>query len=117
VDQGNGDVWVATEKGLARYESASRPTRSNLSSIKVYPNPFLARHSQVVFDNLSAGSEVQVTTQSGSVVYHRSLAAGSGDQIRWDGRNQAGGRVREGVYFWVVRSPKETKNGKLIVAR
>ena len=117
VNQENGEVWIATEKGLARYESTSRPTRANLSTLKVYPNPFLARHTNVVFANLSPGSEVQVTTQSGSVIFHRSLATGTGDQIRWDGRNQAGERVREGVYFYVVRSPKETKNGKIIVAR
>ncbi|HKP96492.1 MAG TPA: T9SS type A sorting domain-containing protein [Fibrobacteria bacterium] len=117
VNQDNGDVWVATEKGLARFESPSRPTRPNLSSLKVYPNPFLSKHAEVVFSNLSPGSEIQVATQSGSVVYHRSLAAGAGDQIRWDGRNQAGQRVREGVYFYVVRSPKETRNGKIIVAR
>ncbi len=118
VNPDNGDIWVTTEKGLARYESASRPVRSDLSDIKVYPNPFLSKHAQVVFDGLSAGSEVQVLTQSGSVVYHRSLTSGgAGDQIRWDGRNQGGERVREGVYFWVARSPKETRHGKIIVAR
>jgi hypothetical protein len=117
VNPDNGDVWIVTEKGLSRFESLSRPTQPSLSGVKVYPNPFLPKHAAVVFDKLSAGSELQVTTQSGSVVYHKSLAAGSGDQIRWDGRNQAGHRVREGVYFYVVRSPKETKNGKIIVAR
>ncbi|MDB5048216.1 MAG: antigen-like protein [Fibrobacteres bacterium] len=117
VNQDNGDVWVATEKGLARLESTSRPTRPDLSEVKVYPNPFLAKHANVVFSNLSPGSQVQVTTQSGSVVYHQSLTGGTGDQIRWNGRNQAGERVREGVYFYIVRSPKETKNGKIIVAR
>ncbi len=117
VNPDNGDIWVATEKGLARYESTSRPLQPNLSSVKVYPNPFLAKHAALVFDHLASGSEVQVTTQSGSVVFHHSLASGSGDQIRWDGRNMAGERVREGVYFYVIRSPKETKNGKIIVAR
>jgi hypothetical protein len=29
----------------------------------------------------------------------------------------AGSRVREGVYFYVIRSPRETKRGKIIVAR
>ncbi|MDB5103778.1 MAG: hypothetical protein JWP91_1467 [Fibrobacteres bacterium] len=117
VNQDNGDVWVATEKGVSRFESASRPDRTDLSGIKVFPNPFLAKHEKVVFDKLTPGSEIQVLTQSGSVVYHARLAAGSGDQIQWNGRNQAGERVREGVYFYVVRSSKESKNGKLIIAR
>jgi ligand-binding sensor domain-containing protein len=117
VDNDDAAVWVTTEKGIARFESGSRPTSQNLSAIKVFPNPFLAKHAAITFDKLAAGSEVQVTTQSGSVVFHRSLASGNGDQIRWDGRNMAGERVREGVYFYVVRSAKELKNGKLIVAR
>lgn len=117
VNPENGEVWISTEKGLARYESASRPTKPNLAQAKVFPNPFLPKHEGVVFANLSPGSEIQVLTQSGSVVYHKSLLAGTGDQIRWDGRNRAGARIREGVYFYVIRSPKEIKNGKIIVAR
>ncbi|MEO6094805.1 MAG: T9SS type A sorting domain-containing protein [Fibrobacteria bacterium] len=113
----NGEVWISTEKGLSRYESRSRPDLPDLSSAKVFPNPFLAKHENLVFANLSPGSAIQVMTQSGSVVYQRTLAAGEGDQIRWNGRNMAGVRVKEGVYFYVVRSPKEMKNGKIIVAR
>jgi hypothetical protein len=117
VNPDNGDVWVATEKGLARYESASRPNRPNLDAAKVFPNPFLPKHESVVFANLSPGSEIQVLTQSGSVVWHKSLSTGMGDQIKWDGRNRAGARITEGVYFYVIRSASETKNGKIIVAR
>ena len=113
----NGEVWIATEKGLARYESRSRPDRPDLSSAKVYPNPFLAKHENLIFTNLSPGSAIQVMTQSGSVVYQRTLVSGEGDQIRWNGRNLAGQRVKEGVYFYVIRSPKEVRNGKIIVAR
>jgi hypothetical protein len=118
VNPDNGDIWLATEKGIARYESASRPTRSDLSGLKAYPNPFLSKHRAVVFDRLAAGSVLEVMTQSGEVVFRRSLAkSGTGDQIQWDGRNSAGRRVTEGVYFYVVKSSKESKRGKLIVAR
>jgi ligand-binding sensor domain-containing protein len=118
VNPDNGDVWVTTEKGIARYESPSRPPASDLSEVKAYPNPFLPKHRVVVFDNLSAGSEVEVLTQSGEVIFRRTLSkGGAGDQVQWDGRNPAGKRVTEGVYFYVVKSPKETKHGKLIVAR
>jgi len=118
VNPDNGDVWVTTEKGIARYESLSRPLRPNLSEVKAYPNPFLPKHRVVIFDNLAAGSEVQVLTQSGEVVFRRTLSkGGAGDQIQWDGRNPSGKRVTEGVYFYVVKTSKETKHGKLIVAR
>lgn len=118
VNPDNGDIWVTTDKGISRYESPSRPTRPNLSEVKAYPNPFLPKHRVVVFDNLSAGSEVEVLTQSGEVVFRRTLSKGGlGDQIQWDGRNPSGKRVTEGVYFYVVKSSRETKHGKLIVAR
>lgn len=118
VNPDNGDVWVSTDKGIARYESFSRPLRPNLSDVKAYPNPFLPKHRVVVFDNLAAGSEVQVLTQAGEVVFRRTLSkGGAGDQIQWDGRNPSGKRVTEGVYFYVVKTSKETKHGKLIVAR
>lgn len=117
VNQDNGEIWMATEKGLARYQSASRPAKPDFSELKVYPNPFLPKHAAVVFDNLASGSKLQVMTQSGSVVYQKSMTSGTGNQFLWDGRNQGGQRVREGVYFYVVRSPKETRHGKIIVAR
>ncbi len=117
VDQHTGAVWVATDKGLSMYQSSSRPVLENLNGVKVYPNPFLPKHNAVIFDNLAEGSEVDVLTQAGSVVWHRSLQAGDGGQIRWEGRNRADERVKEGVYFWRVRSGGDVRNGKLIVAR
>ena len=117
VNQDNGEIWVATEKGLSRFESRSRPSLTSLSAAKVFPNPFLPKHENVIFANLSSGSAIQVMTQSGSVVWQKTLASGDGDQIRWNGRNNAGERVKEGVYFYVIRSSSESKNGKIIVAR
>jgi hypothetical protein len=117
IDRERGDVWIVTENGLTRFESPSRPLARSLSSAKVYPNPFRARHDFVLFDGLSAGSEIQVLTQGGSVVYRASLGADGGGQVRWDGRNAAGRKVKEGIYFYVIRSPGEVKRGKLVVAR
>jgi ligand-binding sensor domain-containing protein len=117
VDEERGDVWIVTEKGVNRFQSASRPLARSLSSAKVYPNPFRDRHGFVLFDGLSAGSKVEVLTQGGSVVYQAALGSDDGGQLRWDGRNAAGRRVTEGVYFYVIRSSKDVKRGKLIVAR
>ena len=63
------------------------------------------------------GSEIQVLTQGGSVLYSRRLLAEDGNQLRWDGRNRAGRKVTEGIYFYTIRSPKDLKRGKLIVGR
>ena len=117
IDTSSGDVWVVTDRGLARYESASRPAKKSLSSARVFPNPFLAKHSHVIFDGLAADSEIQILTPGGSVLYSRRLKPSDGDQLRWDGLNQGGRKVAEGVYFYVIRSPNDIKRGKLIVGR
>ncbi len=117
VNPANGEVWAVSNKGISRYESGSRPVFSGLAGAKVYPNPFLAKHRYLIFDNLSPGSRIQVFTQGGSVVYHASLASDAGGQLRWDGRNQSGARVTEGVYFYAITSGGQLKNGKIIVAR
>lgn len=117
VDSASGHLWVVTEKGLARLETTSRPAARSLSAARVYPNPFLAKHSQVVFDGLADGSEIQILTQGGSILYSRRLLPTDGNQLRWDGRNLAGRKVTEGIYFYVIRSPKDLKRGKIIVGR
>jgi flagellar hook assembly protein FlgD len=45
-----------------------------------------------------------------------SLAAGL-NTLPWDGRNAAGSRVSQGVYFLVVRTPAAGASGKLMVLR
>jgi hypothetical protein len=117
VNPDNGDVWVVSEKGVSRFQSPSRPLARSLSSAKVYPNPFRARHAHVLFDNLSQGSRIEVLAQGGSVVYQATLKPDDGGQLRWDGRNASGQKVKEGVYFYVIRSSKDTRHGRLVVAR
>lgn len=117
VDSASGHVWMVTDRGITRYESASKPSPKSLSAARAYPNPFLAKHSQVIFDRLEEGSELQILTQGGSVLYRARLQPSDGDQLRWDGRNHAGRRVSEGVYFYVIRSSGDLKRGKLIVGR
>ena len=117
ADTTNGMIWAVTDRGLTSYESPSRPVAAKLKEARAFPNPFLSRHTHVLFDGLSDGSRLQILTQGGSVVYSRSLTPDDGHQIRWDGRNQSGSRVREGVYFYVIRAGGETSRGKLIIAR
>lgn len=117
VDSAAGHLWVVTDRGLARMETASRPPTRSLKSARVFPNPFLAKHSQVVFDGLADGSKIQILTQGGSVIYSRRLQPTDGNQLRWDGRNPSGLKVTEGVYFYVISSAKDHKRGKLIVGK
>jgi hypothetical protein len=117
VDKQSGKVWVATDLGVSMLESDSRPPASDADGIKVYPNPFLAKHRLVVFDNLPSGAEVKIHTASGSVIKAFPPSAIKGGQCQWDGNNAAGRKITPGVYLYSIVGGGKTKRGKLIVDR
>jgi hypothetical protein len=119
VDQANGKVWVATDRGVAMLESSSQPPipRGNLAVITPFPNPFRPHHAFVIFDKLPVNSTLRIHEASGRVVriFHpRDLA---GNQAQWDGKNDAGKAVKPGVYLFSVVSGSTVQRGKVIVAR
>lgn len=117
VDQGNGDVWVATEGGINRLEGPSPPVRKGISAVRAYPNPFLGKHAILILDNLPLGAEIDILTQSGGVVRHFRPSDMRGNQIHWDGTNASGRKVKPGVYFYSVSADGKGNRGKIIVAR
>ena len=77
-----------------------------------YPNP--VRFSDVdaaTFTDLPAGSDLLLTTVSGSVV--RRWSNLDGFDLAWDGTNESGNRVASGTYLWYL--PDTGAQGKLVV--
>ncbi len=119
VDQANGKVWVATDRGLAMLESASQPPRKSgdLEYVTPYPNPFRPHHSHVIFNKLPPNTTLRIHGPGGGIVrtFHpRDLKGG---EAHWDGRNENGKRVAPGVYFFSVTTGGSVQRGKVIVAR
>lgn len=119
VDQANGKVWIATDRGLAMLESASQPPRQSgdLQAVFPYPNPFRPHHAYVVFDKLPLNATLRIHGPGGEVVRIYRPGELKGNQAQWDGRNEKGQRVQPGVYLFSVTSGSTVQRGKVIVAR
>lgn len=117
VDKDNGQVWMATDRGVSMYESEVKGVPTVLGDFKVYPNPFRPNHRYVIFDNLPAGASVAIHTESGNVIRRFPSSQVQGNQCQWDGLNASGNKVSPGVYLYSVVSKSKTLMGKIIVAR
>lgn len=98
------------------------------ATLVTYPNPFSppAEKMQIAY-RLSAASEVElkIYTLTGELVAERTYSSGSVggqpgvNQIEWDGRNDKGKEIKNGVYLAVIRSKAtgEVVKQKLAVVR
>ena len=93
----------------------------DISSGKVYPNPFdLSRDNFVVIDQVPPTDTAVVRIYSLSSKLLRSLTKPEGfidadGKARWDGRTQGGERVPSGIYFYLVMDKGQSRSGKLTV--
>jgi hypothetical protein len=90
---------------------------SDLSRVKAYPNPYRGdKHSQVIFDNLTANVKIRIYTLTGELV--REIREQDGDRAYWDVRNKDGERVSSGIYIYHITNSKgEEKKGKVAVIK
>ena len=101
---------------LAGVDPGSDPA---LTAPGVHPNPMRADGARIVFSTSRPGeTRIAIFDLAGRVV--RSLAgdpaAGAGVQfVAFDGRNDDGGRLPGGIYYYQVRSPDGVHNGRLVI--
>jgi hypothetical protein len=117
VDKGNGQIWLATDRGVSMLEGKVKGAPAAPAEFKVYPNPFRPNHRFVIFDGLPDGASVAIHTESGNVIRRFPPSQVQGNQCQWDGLNASGNKVSPGVYLYSVVSGSKTKMGKIIVAR
>jgi hypothetical protein len=96
IDKNTGEVFIATDKGLASYRSDATEG-SDFSSVKIYPNPVLPNFAGLVgIAGLSEDAFVKVTDASGRLVYQTQANGGTAS---WHVRDLQGRRVTTGVYL------------------
>lgn len=119
IDQANGRVWVATDRGVAMLESSSQPRRQSgeLSLITPYPNPLRPHHRHMVFDKLPPNSTVRIHGPGGQVIRIFRPGDLKGGEAQWDGRNENGRPVAPGVYHFSVVTGGSVQRGTVVVAR
>jgi hypothetical protein len=96
--------FIVNAAHLSTYQAFARSAGSNVSSSRVFPNPFrpFLGHSQITFSNMPAGARVRIYTPLGELV--REFTADSTGQALWDSKNAGGMNVASGLYLAVIES-------------
>ena len=111
----NGELFIATDRGLFSCKSDATTGRSDISKAYVWPNPLRETYEGgVTIDGLAAGTDVRITDVAGNLVYKTTSLGG---RALWNARNALGNRVSTGVYLIFCSSgqPKASKIIKLLV--
>jgi ligand-binding sensor domain-containing protein len=114
INSFSGDVWIATETGLSKYQYGLGSAEDDLSLVRVHPNPFVLkeRGDKLTFDRLPYQVRIKIYTPAGELVKE----INSGDQ--WDGTNQADKLVASGIYlFYVFDQQGRSAVGKIALIR
>ena len=90
---------------------------SDLSRVRAYPNPYKGdKHSQIIFDNLTANVRIKIYTLDGELV--KEIGEQEGNKAYWDVKNKQGEKVTSGTYIYHITNPKgEEKKGKVAIIR
>ena len=124
IDESTGAVYFATEKGLMEFNSNITNAATDLTGLKVFPNPVRPEYGEVnvTIQGLTAGANVKITDIEGNLVYemqNETFDTGGSGTIIWDTRTFAGNKVASGVYLLLVTGEDavETKVEKLLIVR
>ena len=133
LDDSNGTVYAATERGLVAFRAGGSSPIENLESAFVYPNPvrpeFNIVDDKVKIKDVSENVNIKITDIEGNLV----AEAQSGTNLRyqgynleidggtayWNGKNLANNIVASGVYLVMLSDLDsfETRVLKIMVVR
>lgn len=126
--QSHAPVQASTGMPLG-VDSVSPLAVSDLSGVRVYPNPYKpnggdSNHgvafnpsnpsSGIIFDTLTPSATIKIYTASGQLVRTLGPPNGSG-AIQWDVLNDNGRDVATGLYLAIITSPGVSKSVKKVV--
>lgn len=97
VSPENGEVFLATDKGIIGYRGSATEPNESYDDVYAYPNPVNRDYTGIVaIKGLMANSDVRITDIAGNLV-HQTFA--DGGMALWDQNNLSGKRVVPGVYL------------------
>jgi hypothetical protein len=107
VDNSNGKVYFATDKGIVAYNSNVSPFGDVLGAVYAYPNPALKNHETITIDgrngtHLPKGTNVKIIDVAGNLVHETNVVEGQelqGGKVVWNKLNLAGNKVVSGIYI------------------
>ena len=113
-------------RGVQDVVNFKKEVFANFSSVKIFPNPFIinkrsgggASGSAMRFTRTPIDTELSIYTTSGKFVCKLRSADYVDGEIRWDGKNDNGEYIAQGVYLYVLKtSDGQKKTGKIAVKR
>ena len=119
-DKSTGDMYIATDKGLMRYKTATLASSANKGAeLSAFPNPFNYNRemgNQVTIEGLPEKSIVKILTVDGVLV---DQFTATGGRTQWQIQRKDGGRLASGVYLVIAVNPDngDSRVGKLVVIR
>ena len=133
IDDSNGKVYIATDKGLVAFKSGGSKPKTELVNAYVYPNPvrptFNISEERVKIKDISENVNIKITDIEGNLVAEAQSNTNSrfkgynleidGGTAFWNGKNLANTTVSSGVYLVLLSDldTLETKVLKLMVVR
>lgn len=115
VNEVSGEVFIATEGGLASYRESATAAFVRHNQVKIFPNPVEPGFTGLVgITGLVGNAQIKITDISGNLIW-QSRALGGG--ISWDVRDYTGKRPKAGVYLVYSSNDdgSETFVGKIAV--
>jgi len=117
VDNSNGKVFFATDKGIVAFNNNVAPFGDNLGEVYAYPNPVKKEHAFVTIDgrngtHLPRGTNVKILDASGRLVHETNVLEGQelkGGKVIWNKTNLAGTKVASGVYIVLLTLPDRSE--------
>ncbi len=124
VDDTNGIVYFATDKGIVGYNSNVAPFGEVLGDVYAYPNPALKNHATITIDgrngtHLPQGTNVKILDVAGNLVYETNVIEGQelqGGKVVWDKKNLAGNKVASGVYIALMSNEDASETTTVKIA-
>lgn len=117
VDDTDGKVYIATEKGIVVFKSKVAPFGEALKSAYAYPNPSTKSNEFITIDgrngtHLPKGTNVKILDAAGYLVYETNVIEGqelSGGKVVWNKTNLAGRKVTSGIYIVLLTANDKTE--------
>lgn len=111
INEENGDVFIATNKGICSYRGDATTTTASFSEAFVYPNPVEHDYfGPIAIRGIPDNCTVKITDFSGNLVYQ---TTSTGGQAVWDGNLTNGKRAATGVYFALCLGSDKKQKAKL----
>ena len=97
INHTTGELYISTDRGLMSFRNDATDSKSNISSLTIFPNPVReGYHDNIYINGLGYASNVKITDINSNLVFETNSNGGT---AVWDGKDANKQRVSTGVYL------------------